>query len=457
MLKTVLAVVVAIVLIVFGFVWFSGKHVDLKLAQPVSAIGTETPVRVQADDPHGVKSFSAEVEQDGQTATVYHDATKSPQKTRIYSFTAGKKLASFLKEGPARLILEAKSNDLRGSTAKVTQDIQVVLRPPTIVADGREHDINQGGSELVLLDLGGSWTDAGVRVANYTSLTFPMPGQPDNSNSRFSLFAYPWDVNPNTIPVAYARNGAGTEVTTTFRVKIFPKKFRESRIELTDKNMQKVVGELDPDGTGSLLDRFLKLNREMRRENAQTIYNLRNNTEKRILWSGPFIPVKGARESYFADKRSYYYNGRKVDEQVHLGYDLAQVTNMPVKAANSGKVIYADRLGLYGNCVIIDHGYSLESLYGHMSKLLVKAGEMVQKEQPIGISGATGMAFGDHVHFSMMVSGNQVDPKEWWDEHWIHDRILSKIGPNAGESAKASRPSGAQAAAVSHHKKARRR
>jgi murein DD-endopeptidase MepM/ murein hydrolase activator NlpD len=457
MLKTFLAVIVVIVLVAFGFVWFSGKHAELKLARPVSAIGIETPVRVQADDPHGVKSFSASVEQDGQTANVYKDATKSPQKTRIYSFTAGKKQAAFLKEGPAKLVMEAKSNDFRGSTTKVSQDIQVVLRPPTIVADGHQHYINQGGSELVVLDLGGNWTDAGVRVANYTSGTFPMPGQPDSSSSRFSLFAYPWDVNPDTTPLAFARNGAGTEVTTTFWVKIFPKKFRESNIQLTDKNMQKVVGELDPEGTGSLVERFVRLNREMRRENAQTIYNLRTNTEKRILWSGPFIPVKGARESYFADRRSYYYNGRKVDEQVHLGYDLAQTTNMPVKAANSGKIIYADRLGLYGNCVIIDHGYSLQSLYGHMSKIVVKVGDMVQKEQQIGVSGSTGMAFGDHVHFSMMVSGNQIDPKEWWDEHWIHDRILSKIG-NAQETAQAS-PSAASAqiAAVTHHHKAHRR
>ena len=457
MLKTALAIVIAILLIGFGVVWLSGKHVDLKLAQPVSAIGTETPVRVQADDTHGVKSFAASVEQNGQSATVYTDKTKSPQKSRIYSFTAGKKQAAFLKEGPAKLIIQAKSNDIRSAKTEFSQDIQVVLSPPTIVADGRQHYINQGGAELVMLDLGGNWKDAGVRVANYSAGTFPMPGQADNSNSRFSLFPYPWDVNPDTTPAAFAKNGAGTEVTTTFWVKVFPKKFRESNIQLTDRNMQKVVGELDPNGSGSLVDRFVRLNREMRRENAQTIYNLRTNTEKRILWSGPFIPVKGARESYFADKRSYIYNGRKVDEQVHLGYDLAQTTNMPVKAANSGKVIYADRLGLYGNCVIIDHGYSLQSLYGHMSKLLVKVGDMVQKEQQIGISGATGMAFGDHVHFSMMIAGTQVDPKEWWDEHWIHDRILSKIG-NAQETAQMQpNRANAQLATVAHHKHGRRR
>ncbi len=453
MLNRVLAVCAAIVLVAFGFVWFSGKHVNLKFAKAVPAIGAETPVRVEADSPDGVKAFSALVEQDGQTLRVYQDHTKSKQPSRIYSFNAGKKEAAFLKEGPAKLILKAKANDFRGATSTVEQGIQVVLRPPTIVADGRQHYINQGGAELVVLDLGGNWTEAGVRVANYSAGTFPMPGEPDNSKHRFSLFPYPWDVSPQTIPLAFARNAAGTEVTATFWTRVFPKKFRQSNIELNDRELQKVVGELDPEGSGSLIDRFVKINREMRRANNQQIYDLRNNTEKRILWSGPFIPVKGARESYFADRRSYIYNGKKVDEQVHLGYDLAQTTNMPVKAANSGKVIYADRLGIFGNCVIIDHGYSLQSLYGHMSRIMVKVGEMVQKEQQIGISGSTGMAFGDHVHFSMLIAGVQVDPKEWWDEHWIHDRILSKIGPQ--QSAQDESFADAKTTTTTKHKKKR--
>ena len=453
MLKRIVAVLAAVVLAIFGWFWFSGKEAELKFAKPVSAIGTVTPVSVQVDDFAGVKSFSASVEQNGQSQIVYEDKTKSPQKSRIYSFTAGKQQAAFLKEGPAKIVVKATTNDFRGATKTISQDVQVVLKPPTVAADSHEHDINQGGAELVVLDLGGNWTDAGVRVANYSAGTFPMPGEPDNSNHRFSLFPFPWNVSPDTNPEAFARNGAGTEVTTTFRVKIFPKTFRSSPIQLTDRNMQKVVGELDPDGTGSLADRFVKLNRTMREANAQVIYDLRKNTENKILWSGPFIPVKGARESFFADRRSYYYNGKKIDEQVHLGYDLAQTANTPVKAANSGRVIFADRLGIYGNCVIIDHGYSLESLYGHMSRIMVKVGDRVAKEQQIGISGATGMAFGDHVHFSMLVAGYQVDPKEWWDEHWIHDRILSKIGSPAERQTASVAPS----TAPRRHGKTRKR
>jgi murein DD-endopeptidase MepM/ murein hydrolase activator NlpD len=451
MFKRILAVVAAVVLVVIAWSWMAGKEAQIKMAVPLAAIGVTTPVRVQTDDPAGVKSFSASLEQDRQSQTVYQDKTKSNQQTRIYSFDAGKQQAPFLKEGAAKLIVKATTNDFRGATKTFSQDVQVVLKPPTIVVDGRQHYINQGGAELVLLDLAGNWKDAGVRVANYAAGSFPMPGQPENSNHRFSLFPFPWNVSPDTIPLAFVRNGAGTEVTTTFWTKVFPKKFRSSDIPVTDKEMTKVVGELDPNGTGSLVDRFVKLNRAMREANTEQIYNLRNDTEKRILWSGPFIPVKGARESYFADRRSYYYNGKKIDEQVHLGYDLAQTVNMPVKAANSGKVIYADRLGIYGNCVILDHGYSLQSLYGHMSRILVKVGDMVQKEQQIGISGSTGMAFGDHVHFSMLIAGYQVDPKEWWDEHWIHDRILSKIGPP--EDTKTREPSPRVHAKTRRHKR----
>ena len=429
MLKKVLAIAGGLILLIFIIVLLLGKQVELKFARPVTAIANATTVVVQADGANGMKLFTATVEQDGRSQIVEEDKLRSPQRTRIYTFTAGKKQAAFLKEGPAKLIVQAKSNDLRGSTTTLSQDIQVVLRPPSIVVDGRQHYINQGGSELVTMDLSGNWTEAGVRTANYTAGTFPMPGEPTTSNRRFSLFPFPWDVSADQIPIAFARNGAGTEVTGTFWVKVFPKKFRETTILLTDRNMQKVVGELDPEGSSSLIDRFVKLNRDMRRANGQTVYNLRTNTDQKILWSGPFVPLKGTRESYYADKRSYVYNGRKVDEQVHLGYDLAQTANSPVRAANSGKIIYAERLGLYGNCIIIDHGYSLQSLYGHLSKILVKVGDSVGKEQQIGVSGATGMAFGDHLHFSMMVAGLQIDPKEWWDEHWIKDRILSKIGP----------------------------
>jgi murein DD-endopeptidase MepM/ murein hydrolase activator NlpD len=117
-----------------------------------------------------------------------------------------------------------------------------------------------------------------------------------------------------------------------------------------------------------------------------------------------------------------------VDQQVHLGFDLSDTQTAPVHAANDGRVVWAGDMGIYGNCVVLDHGYSLQSIYGHMREIDVKVGDMVQKDQKLGIAGQTGLAGGVHVHFSMQIDGVQINPREWWDEHWIKDRILAKLG-----------------------------
>jgi len=144
------------------------------------------------------------------------------------------------------------------------------------------------------------------------------------------------------------------------------------------------------------------------------------------LWSGAFLHW-GKEESMFADVRKYIYHGKQVDQQVHLGFDLSDVQSEPVNATNEGRVVWASDLGIYGNCIVVDHGYALQSIYGHLSRIDVKVGDMVKKGQTMGIAGSTGLAGGVHVHFSMQIDGVQVNPREWWDEHWIEDRILSRL------------------------------
>ena len=144
--------------------------------------------------------------------------------------------------------------------------------------------------------------------------------------------------------------------------------------------------------------------------------------------------TNSAVESAFADHRTYVYQGKEVDQQIHLGFDLASFTGTPVVAANRGKVLFADELGIYGNCVILDHGMGVQSLYAHLSSMDVKPGQIVDKEGTLGKSGMTGLAGGDHLHFTMLVNGQMVNPVEWWDAHWIQDRILRKLRAVGGSS-----------------------
>jgi murein DD-endopeptidase MepM/ murein hydrolase activator NlpD len=137
-------------------------------------------------------------------------------------------------------------------------------------------------------------------------------------------------------------------------------------------------------------------------------------------------------EAKFADTRTYVYKGKEVDRQVHLGFDLAVTAQVAIVAAHAGTVVHAGDLGIYGNCVVLDHGLGVQSLYGHLSSIGVKVGDSVEKGGTLGRSGMTGLAGGDHLHFTMLVGGQQVTPVDWWSKQWMEDRVLRKIAAAAG-------------------------
>jgi murein DD-endopeptidase MepM/ murein hydrolase activator NlpD len=129
----------------------------------------------------------------------------------------------------------------------------------------------------------------------------------------------------------------------------------------------------------------------------------------------------------YGDKRTYQYQGKAVGESKHMGVDLASTANAPVEAANHGIVAYTGYLGIYGNAIIIDHGFGLFTLYSHLSSINATTGQAVKKGDRIGHTGMTGLAGGDHLHFGMILGGQFVNPQEWWDPHWIADNVSKKI------------------------------
>jgi murein DD-endopeptidase MepM/ murein hydrolase activator NlpD len=255
---------------------------------------------------------------------------------------------------------------------------------------------------------------------------------------------------PTTIPLVYASNGAGNDVTSPLTV-VFPKKeqphYTVHDLQVSDAFMQKVIGELDPNGSGDPVARFVKINSQMRKANNKTLADLQYKTADHFLFSLPFQRQPHSQaEANFADLRNYIYHGQKIDQQVHLGYDLAVTQHVGVEASNDGRVVWAAPLGIYGNCIVVDHGYGLQTIYGHLSHIDVHEGDMVKRGQVMGQSGMTGMAGGDHIHFAMQLDGVQIDPKEWWDPHWIQDHIARRIDLPGFSAAGATTP----AAAVAH-------
>jgi murein DD-endopeptidase MepM/ murein hydrolase activator NlpD len=400
----------------------------VELVTPVNIIGQSTPVSVHVAGRHGVRKLTAYVEQNGARYQAWEMSQPSKVPGATLSFTVGTSNVSQLKDGKAQLVVEATSNDMLHKSARLAREVTVVTKPPMLSVDSDTHYLYLGMADLATFSVSGTFSEAGMRVGDQKFRSWPMPG---GKPGMFSLFAFAWNMPADTVPMAYAANGAGNDVTSPIQFQ-FPKKeqprYTVHDLKIDDRFIQKVVGELDPNGSGDMVARFVKINNEMRHANNKTLSDLRLKTADHFLWSQPFIrQANASTEATFADTRNYMYQGKKIDQQTHLGYDLAVTQHVGVQASNDGQVVYAAPLGIYGNCIVVDHGYGLQTIYGHLSRIDVHEGDMVKRGQVMGLSGMTGMAGGDHIHFSMQLDGVQIDPREWWDPHWIKDHIAKRV------------------------------
>ncbi len=124
-------------------------------------------------------------------------------------------------------------------------------------------------------------------------------------------------------------------------------------------------------------------------------------------WKGSFTrPVEAGISGVFGVQR--VFNGTV--QSTHQGLDFRVPPGTPVAAVNRGRIILARPLFFEGNCVVIDHGQGLLTLYLHLSKFLVQEGDTVEKGQPIALSGGTGRATGPHLHLAVRWQGVYLNP-----------------------------------------------
>lgn len=347
-------------------------------------------------------------------------------------------LARGLKDGPVQLLLTAKNCSWLSREVKISWPAVVDMLPPQVSVTSSQHYVNQGGADLLTYHVSPDTVASEVRVGPYRFKGHLKPGAAPESGERFAFFVYSYDLPPDTPIVAVAIDQAGNEATSTMTpAKFFPKVFRHRELPIDDNFITTKVADIishtpELKNQGDNLKNYLMVNRDLRKKNNQFLVDLSKKSEEKFYWKDAFKPMMNAAvEASFADYRSYMYNGQKVDEQVHLGFDMASTQNVPIVSAGRGRVIFADYLGIYGNTVVVDHGYGLFTLYGHMSAIDVAVGQMVDRDQKIGNSGATGLAGGDHLHFSMLIDGVQTNPVEFWDPHWIKDHVYLRVGETA--------------------------
>ncbi|GAB6065912.1 M23 family metallopeptidase [Aquifex pyrophilus] len=331
-----------------------------------------------------------------------------------------------LKEGSAEVYVELTRFFFLKEVYKTSAVIDYT--PPTLSVIFSPYAVMNGGSGAVRVSVSEE-SELQLKVGN---LTFPLYRV--GENTYFSLFAIPLNFSEKDSIELTAVDKVGNETKISIPTRVRIRRYPVYRIELKGREkllIPKLSTLLAEEvSRENLIKAFKKVNEELRKQNEEQLYEIGRKSEEKIYWKGRFIQMRKSKViSLFGERRIYTYGGKRISESYHWGYDLASVKNAPVEASNGGKVVFAGFLGIYGNTVVIDHGYGLMSIYSHLAEFRVKKGDIVKKGQIIGITDSTGLAFGDHLHFGIMIHGIPVNPIEWWDKKWIENNIIPAIQP----------------------------
>jgi len=447
-LKFILVLLVLACLVGGGAWVWAGRSTGPTIAirQPGAFIGQASTLEMMVEAPEGkFTAVDVTLEQGGKSFPIFAldqpaGNVRQESAERLYVMRpVGKRTFPDLQQGPARIVVHASRPvffGLRDVSSSATHDVTVRLEPPQVSVLSTFHYVNHGGTEFLVYRATPADVESGVRVGNINYPGFPASavGIKGDPALRVAFFALLFDQDLGSSIQVFARDPAGNEALADVDHMVFPKPYSKSRIEIDDRFVGRVVPAIAANSpnenipTDNLLVGFLKINGDLRRKNNQYLLDLSKKSAAEMFFTGAFQQLGNSQvEARFADTRTYVYKGKEVDTQVHLGYDLAVTANVPVVAAERGVIVHASDLGIYGNCVVIDHGLGVQSLYGHLSSIGVKVGDKVEKGAELGKSGMTGLAGGDHLHFTMLVGGQQVTPVDWWSKQWFEDRVHRKI------------------------------
>ena len=332
-------------------------------------------------------------------------------------------------DGQATLVIDTRDWSWRdgfsGNRTERSIPVTIDTAPPSVRVESGLTYVYRGGSGAAVYAVDSESQRDGVQVGEAFFPGYPHPA--GGPNRRIALFSIPVDAPPKVPVEVVAADAAGNQKSVRFPARVLERVFRKSELPLSDTFIDQVAVPLAEGadlGTSDPAETFRAVNETLRTRNEATIQERLEGGSEQPLWTGAFQQWPGSQVmSRFAEHRTYVYQGEPISEARHYGFDLAATAHAPVTAAGAGRVVLAEDLGLYGNCVVIDHGLGLASLYGHLSAIDVALGEEVARGQRIGNSGETGLAAGDHLHFAFIVGERYVDPLEWWDPKWVRSHI----------------------------------
>lgn len=414
-----------------ALVFFEMEKPSLTLKEELRFLGPRKSIAFTAvDQKSGLRDVQVTLTQNDMTHTLLSRSypQKGVKEETFHVETPLKGIA--LREGEAILSIVLTDYSLLKNTTRTNVHVQIDMVPPQVFLLNTANNVNPGGSGITVYRASEELAGSGVLVGEDFFTGFPITVS--GKSCYLSLYALPLDAHGKTTLLAVmAEDKAGNRTYAGLPAFIRNKKFRSDRITISQTFLDQKMPEFAQryaQQQKTPIEIFLFVNGPLREENSKQITAISKNSTGQKLWEGPFLRMKNAAPmASFGDDRTYLYEGKAVTRSVHLGVDLASTERATIEAANHGNVLFTGYLGIYGNTVILDHGLGLTSLYAHLSEISVKKGQEVKKGEPLGLSGSTGFAGGDHLHFSLLVGGKFVNPIEWWDPHWLKDNVESKM------------------------------
>ncbi len=425
------SLIMAICFSAAGLLFFEMEKPTVTLTTPISILGNSTELQLEVSDrKSGIRATTVKLKQ-GNHEKNYLDS----ENGRLgYGFNAGPAQESKtvlidlkdsdFKDGNAQLTIRVEDFSFaglfKGNQTELITDLTIDTTPPALSIIHSTQYIQPGGTGLVVYRVSDPASNHGVYLNNHFFKGFQLHDEKETLFGAYVALKY------NAVKISNAEvtatDRAGNRTTKKFFTQLKKAKSKPDRINVGDRFLERKLPEMEtlyPEMVGSLLEKYLYVNEEIRKKNNSFIKSLCEKPENEKLWAGRFLRMPGATRAEFADHRTYYYKNRPIDKQTHLGVDLASTKQADVDAANRGKVIFADYLGIYGNTIVLDHGQGVFSLYSHLTQIDVTVGDVFSKGDRMGSTGNTGMSGGDHLHFSILVNGIFVNPVEWWDSRWV--------------------------------------
>jgi Peptidase family M23 len=352
-----------------------------------------------------------------------------------------------IEEGTIELTLEATDSSFWGQTRRVSFQLEVDFSRPSLTILNRIHEIQYGSTKLLFLQA----DDDGPTVTGVSVEGHIFPGYSahhfDEDLRAQNLYVVPFTIPLDTAPripevLVFAEDTVGNSSSESVSLNVLPRPTTELIQDISESSL-KLYQQMIEKNHQELLqypDRWIEevlLSHEHHNPLVQakiiheplqelTEIRLRKQMESSQLtrtWLNPLVRQAGTLTNTFGATVLYQIQGQNAAKRVQRGYDIAVAKeNSQIIAAASGTVLYAGLLGSLHHCVIVDHGLGLYSLYGGLQSITARPGQKIDMGDTMGIA----LSSGDkaHYYFEVRLSGEPVDPSEWWTKRWFSENII---------------------------------